>query len=76
MNHINWDIIDDNIEEFNLNGQIRVGKIVNIYHNYLVVAFPIFKKVYNDLTGLDFNENEELEHNFSNIKLYYEVSAQ
>jgi len=46
MNHINWKDIDDTIEEFSMNGQTRIGKIINIYHDHLVIAFPIYKKIY------------------------------
>ena len=54
---INWDLVDNKIKTFSLEGEIKKGKCVNVYDGDTIkVVFPIHDKLYRwncRLSGVD-----------------------
>jgi len=54
---INWDLVDNKIKSFSLDGEIKKGKCVNVYDGDTIkVVFPIHNKLYRwncRLLGVD-----------------------
>lgn len=54
---INWDLVDNKIKSFSLEGEIKKGKCVNVYDGDTIkVVFPIHDKLYRwncRLSGVD-----------------------